>query len=208
MVLQKLNSRRFSLLLIKQTQRVASSQQHYKHTQQPDHQSSKLSIFDSTKTIANNNKRLFHSESKLDGNLRQYHLNELNNNISSNYALPKLPLPHIHSTLFKYLECLKPVLNESEFKQTQSYVNEYLNRGNANNAYYHQDILKKYALVKDNWAYDWYVDDYYYKLRVPLPIYSNPAKVMFRQHYNNEDSYLNFASAFIKGVLSFKFKVD
>jgi hypothetical protein len=203
MVLQKLNSRKFSLLLIKQTQRVVSNQQHYKHTQHQDHQSSKLNIFDSA-----SNKRLFHSESKLDGNLRQYHLNELNNNVSSSYALPKLPLPHIHSTLFKYLECLKPILNENEFKQTQSYVNEYLNRANLNNGYYYQDTLKKYASIKDNWAYDWYVDDYYYKLRVPLPIYSNPAKVMFRQHYENEDSYLKFASAFIKGVLSFKFKVD
>lgn len=102
----------------------------------------------------------------------------------------KLEVPDLKSSMNKYLRSLRPVLNEYDFKRTQLIVKDFLDSNNPMNGHTLQKALKIKAECTDNWASDVYADEYYYKVNLPLPIYSNPAKLMKKQNFNNEDDYL------------------
>lgn len=104
--------------------------------------------------------------------------------------LPKLEVPSLSSTLNKYLRSLRPILDETDYKRTQLIVQDFLDANNPANGYNLQKVLRNKAERNQNWASDVYADEYYYKVNLPLPIYSNPAKLMKKQNFTDEDDYL------------------
>lgn len=102
---------------------------------------------------------------------------------------PKQPVPDLNASIAKYLSSLKPILAPEEFSRTQTNAVEFLKD---KNAFKLQNILENMAVSKENWIHEFYVDEYYLKVKLPLPIYSNPAKLMKNQNFKNEDSFLKY----------------
>ncbi|CAF0732251.1 unnamed protein product [Brachionus calyciflorus] len=124
------------------------------------------------------------------------------------FLLPKLSVPRLESTVTSYLRSLEPILPQSNFKKAQESAREFLNSKNTLNGYNLQKILNNLSERKENWASEIYANEYYYKVKLPLPIYSNPAKLMKKQYFEDENAFLKYVTILINAVLDFKFKID
>ena len=67
--------------------------------------------------------------------------------------IPKLPVPDLHSTLQKYLQSMKAVISEAQYKHTREYVDEFGKPGGVGERL--QEMLKEYALTSECWV-SWY----------------------------------------------------
>jgi choline O-acetyltransferase len=99
-----------------------------------------------------------------------------------------------------------PIVSEEAFKKTESIVKEFSKPGGIGMKL--QEILLEYAEEKDNWAYDWWLDDMYMQNKLPLPINSNPGMIFPRENFINEDSYLKFVARLISGIMDYKLIID
>lgn len=52
------------------------------------------------------------------------------------------------------------------------------------------------------------MNDMYLNNRVALPLNSNPGYVFPRQHFANDDDFIRYAAALIRGLYSFKSMID
>ncbi|XP_067672379.1 choline O-acetyltransferase-like isoform X1 [Haliotis asinina] len=120
--------------------------------------------------------------------------------------LPKLPVPPLQSTLDKYLGVMKPVLTPIQFAKTKYLVDDFRKPGGQGEML--QECLIQAYHNKENWAYDWWLDDMYLKIRLALPINSNPGMVFPRNKFHNPREQLRYASRLICGILDYKIKVD
>ena len=57
-------------------------------------------------------------------------------------------------------------------------------------------------------AYEWWLNDMYLNVRLPLPIHSNPGMVLPPQEFKNDKDMAKFAAVFIRGVVDHKEKLD
>lgn len=85
-------------------------------------------------------------------------------------ALPSLPVPNIKSTVNKYIESVKPLLNDEEFRQTEVLAYEFLTGIGPN--------LNRYLKLKSwfwtsNYITDWWEKYIYLRGRSSLMINSN-----------------------------------
>jgi choline O-acetyltransferase len=120
--------------------------------------------------------------------------------------LPKLPVPDLNLTLGKYLSCVKPILSKEVYARTETIVNEFGAPNGMGNIL--QDILLKNAQEKDNWAYDWWLEDMYLLNKKPLPINSNPGMIFPKENFLDEDAQLKFTSRLISGIIDYKLVID
>ncbi|XP_041988775.1 choline O-acetyltransferase-like isoform X2 [Aricia agestis] len=56
----------------------------------------------------------------------------------------------------------------------------------------------------NNWVRDWWLDDMYLKVRLPLPINSNPGMVFPRRHFAKMDEVADLAALYIDDLLDYK----
>ncbi|XP_052069853.1 choline O-acetyltransferase-like [Mytilus californianus] len=120
--------------------------------------------------------------------------------------LPKLPVPDLSRTLEKYIEITQPILTPSQYAKTKDIVRDFGKLGGEGE--FLQTKLKEYSETKDNWAYNWWLDDMYMKVRLPLPISSNPGMVFPKQHFLDRAQQLRYASRLISGILDYKTIID
>ncbi|CAC5389476.1 CHAT [Mytilus coruscus] len=120
--------------------------------------------------------------------------------------LPKLPVPDLSRTLEKYIEIIQPILTPSQYAKTKDIVRDFGKLGGEGE--FLQTKLKEYSETKDNWAYNWWLDDMYMKVRLPLPISSNPGMVFPKQHFVDRAQQLRYASRLISGILDYKTIID
>ncbi len=120
--------------------------------------------------------------------------------------LPKLPVPDLESTLEKYLRCILPIVDEKSYERTKNIVNKFGEKDGLGQRL--QLILKQRESEKDNWAYDWWLDDMYLLNKAPLPINSNPAMVFPKEKLNEEYCHLRFAARLISGIMDYKVIID
>lgn len=101
---------------------------------------------------------------------------------------------------------MKPILSEEAYANTKKLVNEFL----APNAIGRtlQELLLKNAQEKENWAYDWWLDDMYLLNKKPLPINSNPGMIFPKEIFLDEDAQLKFTSRLISGIIDYKLVID
>lgn len=99
-----------------------------------------------------------------------------------------------------------PVLSEQAFQRTEKYVKEFLSEGGIGEKL--QELLIKQSEIKDNWVYEWWLEDMYMKNKQPLPINSNPGMIFPKEKFNDEDDQLKFAARLISGIMDYKFVID
>ncbi|CAH0714517.1 unnamed protein product, partial [Brenthis ino] len=101
-------------------------------------------------------------------------------------SLPRLPIPALNNTTDRYLNALRPLLNNEEYSKATMRTNKFLNNEGK--------ILQSKLIAKDKTnKHTSYISDYwfdfYLKDRSPLPINYNPLLVFnndIRPEYNNQ----------------------
>ena len=120
--------------------------------------------------------------------------------------LPKLPVPSLKQSMEKYLRCIMPIVSDQVYENTERIVNEFLIEDGVGEKL--QQILMQTADEKDNWAYEWWLNDMYLLNKLPLPINSNPAMVFPKENFNDEDDQLRFTAKLISGIMDYKCVID
>uniref|UniRef100_A0A8B9EFC2 Peroxisomal carnitine O-octanoyltransferase n=1 Tax=Anser cygnoides TaxID=8845 RepID=A0A8B9EFC2_ANSCY len=84
-------------------------------------------------------------------------------------SLPSLPVPPLDESLSKYLESVKPFLNEEEYQRTEDIVKKF---ENGIGKELHQKLLER-AKTRRNWLEDWWLNVAYLDLRIATQIHCN-----------------------------------
>uniref|UniRef100_A0A6B2L0J9 Choline/carnitine acyltransferase domain-containing protein n=1 Tax=Arcella intermedia TaxID=1963864 RepID=A0A6B2L0J9_9EUKA len=83
-----------------------------------------------------------------------------------------LPVPSLSETASKYLNSLKPILSQADYKRTEEIVADFIKPGGVGPDL-HQRLVKRaadQAKVGKSWLQDWWLDVAYLRGRYPLPI--------------------------------------
>ncbi|ESN99655.1 hypothetical protein HELRODRAFT_84274, partial [Helobdella robusta] len=120
--------------------------------------------------------------------------------------LPKLPVPPLRDTLTKYLDSIRATVTDKQYEKTQEIVKEFGSPGGLGE--FLQKKLLEHAEMQDNWVYQFWLDDMYMKVRLALPINSNPGMVFPKQNFNDQNEQLRYAARFISGILDYKVIID
>ncbi|NWI08301.1 OCTC octanoyltransferase, partial [Crypturellus soui] len=84
-------------------------------------------------------------------------------------SLPPLPVPALEDSLRKYLDAVKPFLNQEEYQRTEHIVKNF---ENGIGKELHQKLLER-AKTRRNWLEDWWQNVVYLDLRISTQIYCN-----------------------------------
>ncbi|XP_053119935.1 peroxisomal carnitine O-octanoyltransferase isoform X2 [Hemicordylus capensis] len=84
-------------------------------------------------------------------------------------SLPSLPVPALDESLKKYLDSVRPFLNQEEYKKTEDIVKKF---ENGIGKQLHQKLIER-AKVKRNWLEEWWLNVAYLNARIPTQIYYN-----------------------------------
>lgn len=85
--------------------------------------------------------------------------------------LPSLPVPPLDESLSKYLDSVKPFLNQEEYQRTEDIVKKF---ENGIGKELHQKLLER-AKTRRNWLEDWWLNVAYLDLRISTQIHCNIA---------------------------------
>ncbi|XP_005153004.2 peroxisomal carnitine O-octanoyltransferase [Melopsittacus undulatus] len=83
--------------------------------------------------------------------------------------LPSLPVPPLDDSLSKYLDAVKPFLNEEEYQRTENIVKKFKNGIGKE---LHEKLLER-AKTRRNWLEDWWLNVAYLDLRISTQIHCN-----------------------------------
>ncbi|KAM9302990.1 peroxisomal carnitine O-octanoyltransferase isoform 2-T2 [Morus bassanus] len=84
-------------------------------------------------------------------------------------SLPSLPVPPLDESLSKYLDSVKPFLNQEEYQRTEDIVKKF---ENGIGKELHQKLLER-AKTRRNWLEDWWLNVAYLDLRISTQIHCN-----------------------------------
>ncbi|KAM9287816.1 peroxisomal carnitine O-octanoyltransferase isoform 2-T4 [Cariama cristata] len=84
-------------------------------------------------------------------------------------SLPSLPVPSLAESLSKYLDAVKPFLNQEEYQRTEDIVKKF---ENGIGKELHQKLLER-AKTRRNWLEDWWLNVAYLDLRISTQIHCN-----------------------------------
>ncbi|XP_032090545.1 peroxisomal carnitine O-octanoyltransferase [Thamnophis elegans] len=84
-------------------------------------------------------------------------------------SLPSLPVPPLDESLTKYLDAVKPFLNQEEYQRTRDIVRRF---ENGIGKELHKKLLER-AAVKRNWLEEWWLNTAYLETRLSTQIYHN-----------------------------------
>ncbi|KAL4711599.1 hypothetical protein ACJJTC_003616 [Scirpophaga incertulas] len=121
-----------------------------------------------------------------------------------NIQLPKLPVPELQATMETYLELAAVVVTPQQLEHTRGLVRGFMEELGPRL----QETLQDRQKEIDNWVTDWWLDDMYLKVRLPLPINSNPGMVFPRRHFAKMDEVADLGALFIDDLLDYKEMLD
>ncbi|XP_053891823.1 choline O-acetyltransferase [Malaclemys terrapin pileata] len=121
-------------------------------------------------------------------------------------TLPKLPVPPLQQTLHMYLQCVKHLIPEEQFRKTKAIVERFGGAGGLGESL-QQKLLDRREKT-GNWVFNYWLDDMYLNNRLALPVNSSPAIIFARQHFKDVNDQLRFAANLISGVLDYKALLD
>ncbi|KAH9512894.1 hypothetical protein Btru_036944 [Bulinus truncatus] len=122
------------------------------------------------------------------------------------HPLPKLPVPDLQGTMEKYLNFIKTVVTPQDYVRTKYIVDEFIKPDGTGQVL--QEQLLKRQQCMDNWATEWWLNDMYLNVRIPVLINSNPGAVFPYQGFPSHREQIRFAAKFIRGILDFKHLTD
>ena len=99
-----------------------------------------------------------------------------------------------------------PIISEESDQKTEKIVAEFATPAGLGEQL--QNRLLEIAQEKDNWAYDWWLEDMYMYNKMPLPINSNPGMIFPKENFRDEDAQLKFTSRLISGIMDYKLIID
>ncbi|NXQ44129.1 CLAT acetyltransferase, partial [Catharus fuscescens] len=120
--------------------------------------------------------------------------------------VPKLPVPPLQQTLRMYLQCMKHLVPEEQFKKTKAIVEKFGIPGGLGESL--QQMLEERSEKTTNWVFNYWLDDMYLNNRLALPVNSSPAIIFARQHFKDVNDQLRFAANLISGVQDYKALLD
>ncbi|XP_059707211.1 choline O-acetyltransferase [Haemorhous mexicanus] len=120
--------------------------------------------------------------------------------------VPKLPVPPLQQTLHMYLQCMKHLVPEEQFKKTKAIVEKFGIAGGLGESL--QQMLEERSEKTINWVFNYWLDDMYLNNRLALPVNSSPAIIFARQHFKDANDQLRFAANLISGVQDYKALLD
>ncbi|XP_002190953.5 choline O-acetyltransferase [Taeniopygia guttata] len=120
--------------------------------------------------------------------------------------VPKLPVPPLQQTLHMYLQCMKHLVPEEQFKKTKAIVEKFGIAGGLGESL--QQMLEERSEKTINWVFNYWLDDMYLNNRLALPVNSSPAITFARQHFKDINDQLRFAANLISGVQDYKALLD
>ncbi|NWR11701.1 CLAT acetyltransferase, partial [Paradoxornis webbianus] len=120
--------------------------------------------------------------------------------------VPKLPVPPLQQTLRMYLQCMKHLVPEEQFKKTKAIVEKFGIAGGQGESL--QQMLEERSEKTTNWVFNYWLDDMYLNNRLALPVNSSPAIIFARQHFKDVNDQLRFAANLISGVQDYKALLD
>uniref|UniRef100_A0A452IU69 Choline O-acetyltransferase n=1 Tax=Gopherus agassizii TaxID=38772 RepID=A0A452IU69_9SAUR len=121
-------------------------------------------------------------------------------------TLPKLPVPPLQQTLHMYLQCVKHLIPEEQFRKTKAIVEQFGVAGGLGESL-QQKLLDRREKT-GNWVFNYWLDDMYLNNRLALPVNSSPAIIFASQHFKDVNDQLRFAANLISGVLDYKALLD
>ncbi|XP_034290647.1 choline O-acetyltransferase [Pantherophis guttatus] len=121
-------------------------------------------------------------------------------------VLPKLPVPPLQQTLDRYLQCMKHLVTEEQYKKTKTLVEKFGAPGNQGE-FLQKKLLERHEQM-ENWVLQYWLDDMYLNNRSALPINSSPGIIFACQEFQEADDQLRFAANLISGVLDYKALLD
>ncbi|NXQ58260.1 CLAT acetyltransferase, partial [Anthoscopus minutus] len=120
--------------------------------------------------------------------------------------VPKLPVPPLQQTLHMYLQCMKHLVPEEQFKKTKAIVEKFGIAGGLGESL--QQMLEERSEKTINWVFNYWLDDMYLNNRLALPVNSSPAIIFARQYFKDVNDQLRFAANLISGVQDYKALLD
>ncbi|XP_068222982.1 choline O-acetyltransferase isoform X4 [Palaemon carinicauda] len=120
--------------------------------------------------------------------------------------VPKLPVPPLGHTLSWYLTHMKPVLSQEEYQETTKIVEEFGKPGGFGEKI-QEELIKRHDSM-DNWAYNWWLDDMYMNIPLPLPVNSNPGMVFPHQKFTSTTDIINFAAKLVTAAVDMKERIE
>uniref|UniRef100_A0A8D0GFB2 Choline O-acetyltransferase n=1 Tax=Sphenodon punctatus TaxID=8508 RepID=A0A8D0GFB2_SPHPU len=120
--------------------------------------------------------------------------------------LPKLPVPPLQQTLQMYLQCMKHLVPEEQYRETKAIVEQFGAAGSVGESL-QQKLLKRQEKT-ENWVFNYWLEDMYLNNRLALPVNSSPAIIFAHQHFPDVNDQLRFAANLISGVLDYKVLLD
>ncbi|NWU04338.1 CLAT acetyltransferase, partial [Urocynchramus pylzowi] len=120
--------------------------------------------------------------------------------------VPKLPVPPLQQTLHMYLQCMKHLVPEEQFKKTKAIVEKFGVAGGLGESL--QQMLEERSEKTINWVFNYWLDDMYLNNRLALPVNSSPAIIFARQNFKDTNDQLRFAANLISGVQDYKALLD
>ncbi|XP_057885449.1 choline O-acetyltransferase [Melospiza georgiana] len=132
--------------------------------------------------------------------------NEKDTGSKDEREVPKLPVPPLQQTLHMYLQCMKHLVPEEQFKKTKAIVEKFGIAGGLGESL--QKMLEERSEKTINWVFHYWLDDMYLNNRLALPVNSSPAIIFARQHFKDINDQLRFAANLISGVQDYKALLD
>ncbi|GBP74928.1 Choline O-acetyltransferase [Eumeta japonica] len=120
--------------------------------------------------------------------------------------LPKLPLPPLQATLDTYLELATAIVAPSRLERTRALVKAFAAADGPGPQL--QAILEDRRERMDNWITDWWLEDMYLKVRLPLTINSNPGMVFPKRRFAKMEEVADLGALFIDDLLDYKEMLD
>ncbi|GIX71218.1 carnitine O-acetyltransferase [Caerostris darwini] len=131
---------------------------------------------------------------------------KMNEYLTHQNSLPRLPVPPLHPSLEKYLLSVRPLLTEEEYHNTVKVVKDFGAPGGLGVKLH--TMLKERAKVTENWLEDWWLSSAYLEFRMPLISYSSPGLVFPLKDFNTVERQLRYAARLVAGALEFKNLID
>ncbi|KAI9783785.1 MAG: Carnitine O-acetyltransferase mitochondrial [Geoglossum umbratile] len=121
-------------------------------------------------------------------------------------SLPKLPVPALEETAARYLKSVRPLLNKTEFENTQKTVAEFIRPGGEGETLQKRLIARREDPKIKNWVIQWWNDAAYLTYRGPVVPYVS----YFYSHRDDRRrrNPAKRAAALTTAALEFKKQVD
>ena len=101
--------------------------------------------------------------------------------LRSQSSLPKLPVPCLQKSLYKYLKAIRPIVSDAEYLRTTDIVEKFGRFGGEGERL--QKALEERAKTHDNWVSGYYDLDYIIHVHSMQTLFF--LSQVYGKHYNN-----------------------